>query len=370
MMRWKVLSAFGLVAGAVFVAIACDDEHRRTPPGKFGGGACHASPGELPDPACDNSEQICSGQPSESRPGCAIDETRCGSKSTCLPLADNKGKDVADLRIRRLNIAAPEALAGALIQNVVVNTGIELAEPSCAENGNGLFSWLLRVDTKGNTVLTGGGAPSTDPAGKGYCFARFTLAGTNVEPIRARIERNGTTFKTVEPLDVNIPIFLSEKLESAIILPISGARVEGVTLSPDGNCIGQFNGAALDPSCSEDRSLCQKWTTAGALGGYITLEQAEAVKITTLDDKSLCAYLASETKSCARDASGKIIFRGDYCSAENSPGSCADSVWLAATFAASAAKIVDGEGTLGCSGESAGPIDASADAPHDAPDDG
>lgn len=356
-MRRLVLLGVVALVGVGAVALACDDEHRRTPPGKFSGGACQAAPGQLPRPDCDDSTNECTAT------GCVIDEARCGSTSTCLPLGDNKGKPIVDLRIRRLNIAAPEALAQPLLQNAVVNTGIDLAENTCGEKGNGLFTWLIRVDTQENTLLTGGAPPSNDAIGKGFCFARFDLGGTKIEPISAKIERTGDTLRTAEPLDVNIPIFLTESLSSAIILPITGARVEGVKLTDDGNCIGKFNAAALDNTCEEDRTTCQKWTTAGALGGYITLEQADAVKIATLGNKSLCAFLASEGTSCARDGAGKIVFKGDYCSTDNSPGSCGDSVWLAATFAASAVKIFDGAGSVeGCSGGSAGPADAGSDA--------
>ena len=78
-----------------------------------------------------------------------------------------------------------------------------------------------------------------------------------------------------------------------------------------------------------------------------------------------------------RDGSGKIVYEGDYCGATKSAGGCKDAVWLAATFAASAAKIFDGKGVVeGCSGASTGDAgsdaatDAGTDAPADAPDDG
>lgn len=357
----RPLALFAIVgAVAASVALACeDDPHLRTPPGKvFGGGACEASAGDLPAPDCDNSTKSCSPVP-----GCSIDEAHCGSKSTCLPLADNTGKEVLDLRIRRLNIAAPAALSSPFIQNTVINSGIDLAQPACAENGKGLFTWLFRVDTKAGSLMTGGAPPSSDPFGRGFCFARFDTGLTKVQPITTKIELTGNTFKTLERQDVNIPIFLSDELSSAIILPIRDARIEGVTISADGNCIGTFNSAALDPSCTEDRDLCPKWTTAGALGGFITLEEADGVTIRDLDNKSLCAFLAAEANLvCARDVQGKITYRGDYCSTDKSPGSCQDSVWLAATFAASAAKIFDGQGIVeGCSGAATGPVDAGTD---------
>ena len=363
------LGVVGLGATAWIVLACADDPHRRTSPeqARGGGGACAAKPGELPPPICDNSENKC-----ESRPGCVIDEARCGSKSTCLPIGDNKGKDILDFRIRRLTIATPEALAGELIQNTVVTLNIDLAEKSCGEQGKGLFTWLLQVDKKNNTLTTGGAPPPDDAIGQGFCFARVDVGSIKVAPITTKIEFTGDTFKSTEPQKVNIPIFLSKDISSAIILPITGIRVSGVGISDEGNCIGRLNELALDPSCFDD-SLCSKWQTNGALGGYITLEEADEVKIRDLNNKSLCSFLAGEADKCARDASGKITFQGDFCSKDQQAGSCADSTWLAATFAASAVKIFDGSKTVpGCSGAptamDAG-MDASADAATDAPAD-
>ncbi len=369
----RILLALGALAAACVVAIACsDDPHRRTSPeqAQASGGACEAKPGQLPAPNCDNSDNKCDPQP-----GCTIDEARCGSASTCLPIGDNKGKDVLDFRIRRLNIAAPAALASDFIQNTVVTLNIDLAEKSCGELGKGLFTWLLRVDKKNNTLLTGGAPPAKDPIGTGFCFASFTSGANKVDPLSTKIEFSGDTFKSTEAKNVNIPIFLGDDLGSVVLLPISGVHIEGVTISADDNCIGSVNTAALDPSCADDRTICSKWRTAGSLGGYITLEQADSVLIRDLNNKSLCSLLAGESAlTCPRDASGKILYQGDYCSKDGQGGSCADSVWLAATFAASAAKIFDGNGTVpGCSGASTSDAgadagDAATDAPADAPD--
>jgi hypothetical protein len=353
--------ALGLagVGAAAWIALACtDDPHRRTSREQAlgGGGACAAAPGELPVPNCDSSENVC-----ESRAGCVIDEARCGSKSTCLPIGDNKGKDVLDFRIRRLKIATPEALAGELIQKNVVTINIDLAEKSCGELGNGFFTWLLRVDKTNNTLVTGGAPPSADAIGQGFCFARFDLGPTRVAPITSKIAFTDDTFRTLEPQKIKIPIFLNGQVDSVILLPITDVVLDGVTISDDGNCIGHLNETALDPLCFDD-SLCSKWQTSGSLGGFITLEEADDVKIRELNDKSLCSFLAGENDTCARDASGKILFQGDFCSVDKKPGSCADSVWLAATFAASAAKIFDGQGTVAaCSGVGTG-LDAGADA--------
>jgi hypothetical protein len=277
------------------------------------------------------------------------------------------GKDVLDFRIRRLKIATPESLAGELIQNTVVTLNIDLAEKTCGEQGKGLFTWLLQVDRKNNTLITGGAPPPDDAIGQGFCFARLDVGAIKVEPITTKIEFIGDTFKSTEPRKVNIPIFLSKDITSAILLPITGIRVSGVQISDEGNCIGHLNEQALDPSCFDD-SLCSKWQTNGALGGYITLEEADQVKIRDLNNKSLCSFLAGEADTCARDASGKILFQGDFCSKDQQPGSCADSMWMAATFAASAVKIFDGSKTVpGCSGAST-VTDAGMDAGVDAAD--
>ena len=368
-MRARVVAE--ILFAALFVVSCADDEHKRTSADQAlgGGGPCAANPGEIPAADCDNSQKICEGAP-----GCTIDEARCGSKTTCLPIGDNKGKDVLDFRLRRLNIATPPQLAGSFIQNTIVNLNIDLNEKSCGELGKGLFTWLLQVDRKNSEILTGGSPPATDPIGTGFCFARFDLNGQKVEPFRAKVKFDGDKFTALEAYDVRIPIFLNDQISSAILLPISQALLKDVTISEDGNCIGRFRESALDPACVEARELCTKWATAGALGGFITLEDADTVKIKELNYKSLCSFLSGETAlSCARDQNGKIQYQGDYCSTTKTPGGCKDAVWLAATFAASAAKIFDGSGgkVEACSGAvtgDAGAGDASVDADSDASD--
>ena len=362
----KLGLALAGLGGAAGVVLACsDDPHLRTSPAQAagGGGACAASPGKLPTADCDNSaNSSCA-----ANQGCVIDEARCGSKSTCLPLADNKGRDVLDLRIRRLKIASPAALASDFIQNNVVTLNIDLAEKSCGEPGKGLFTWLLQIDKKNNTLVTGGSPPSEDAVGTGFCFARFDLGTNRVEPITTKIEFTGDTFKSVDRQKVKIPIFTDATLAGVIILPITDVQVSDVTLSADGNCVGTVNPDALDSVCA-DGPDCSKWKTAGALGGFITLEEAEQVQIALLS-KSLCAFFSGDNGTkCARDAQGKITYQGDFCSTTKSAGGCADSMWLAATFAASAVKIYDGKGKLSaCSGESTQP-DAGGDSGADAAD--
>lgn len=356
-----------VAVAAIFAALGCvaaaceDDPHLRTTPEQAragSGGACEAAPGKVPPADCDDSDRSCK------QGGCPIDEGRCGSAATCLPSADNRGKDVLDFRLRRLKIAAPPALASDFVQDTIVNLNIDLPAKECGELGKGLFSWLLRYDRRAGQIVTGGAPPPRDPSGQGFCFASFeTASGTRVEPVTMKVEVTGDTWRTTEPRPVNIPIFLADDIGSAILLPIRDARIESVRISEDGNCIGGFERRALDEGCYEDRALCNKWRTAGAIGGYITLEEADRVLIRDLANKSLCSFLAGEPGStCARDGAGRIVYRGDYCSTDKAAASCADSVWLAATFAGAAVKIFDGAGTVpGCSGVRLGDAGASAD---------
>jgi len=356
-----IAALVAVVAGAVSAGCA-EDEHRRSDGGDVVGG-CSVKAGELPAPNCDNASNDC---PTEL--ACSINEAKCGSASTCLPIADNKGKAVIDLRMRRLNVAAPKALAQQFIQKTVVTTNIDLAARECGEKGKGLFTWLLRVDRQNNTLTTGGAPPSDDPFGKGFCFASFTTADNIViSPLQTAIAFEGDTFKSTEKKRLNVPIFLSADPKSAIVLPITDVVIQGVTLSEGGNCVGKLNPAALSFDCGDDPALCSKWKTAAALGGYITIEEADQVYIQDLS-QSLCVVLTQSSKGpdgrCVRQG-GKIPFEGDYCSKDKQAGSCKDSFWMAATFAASAVKVFDGKGSVAaCSGGGVG--DAGADSGGDA----
>ncbi len=368
----KVAIAIGAVALAARVAFACaDDPHRRTSADQAnagGGGTCQVKPGELPPPDCDDSSHDCPNQP-----GCSFDGPGCGSSSTCLPMSDNKDKSVLDFRIRRLNIATPPALASKFIQTTIVTLNIDLDAKQCGELGKGLFTWLLRVDKTNNQLVTGGAPPSNDPFGMGWCFARFTNAGAVVEPITVGIKFDGSKFDSTEKKNVKIPIFLTSDPASTVLLPLSEVELRNVAISQDQNCIGQLDKRAVDSDCNDNKEDCLKWIGGGSLGGYITLEDADTVHIRELNQKSLCAFLSGETElSCGRDGSGKILYQGDYCSKDHGAGSCADSVWLSATFAAAATKIFDGAGSVpACSGQVTGDAgsDAATDAPSDAPRD-
>ena len=359
-------SATGIVGLAIFTAACSDDPHLRSDGGSDTtetDGGCAAAPGTLPASNCDNSPHTCDPQ----TPACKIDEAVCGSASTCLPIGDNKGKMVQDFRLRRLNIVSPPALAKQFVQSTVVTTNIDLNAKQCGELGKGLFNWLLRLDRTSNTLITGGAPPPTDALGQGFCFAAFTTVDNiAIQPITTGVTFTGDAFKTNDKLKLNIPIFLSPDVSSAVVLPISDIQLANVTVSADSNCIGTFNKDSLDPMCFDDPSSCYKWNTAGSLGGYITIKEADNVNIKDLA-QSLCAFLTGQkdpmTNKCTRDGSGNLPATGDYCSTTKAAGGCKDSFWLAATFAASAAKIFDGKGSVpACSGAIVSGTDAGTDA--------
>jgi hypothetical protein len=237
------------------------------------------------------------------------------------------------------------------VQGTLVDQNVSL-QAACCEGGDGGFNVLLRLDTAAKTFTLGGGPPSADPTGAGYCFVNTTASGLSIAPVTAGASQaaDGTWQSELFPQPFNIPIFAHGLLSNLIILPVTDARLQEVTISSD-NCIGSYSAV---PGC-------QRWTTAGTLSGFITLEDADRVPIPDLNGVSLCTLLVPQTgTTCARDANNKITGMGDFCSRTDAPATadCADSAWLSVAFAASAVTINDGVGVAEC----AGSADASSDA--------
>lgn len=373
--RAKLGWVVALAGGAAVVGVsaflgACEDEHRRSTPSDGVAGSCNGAPGTFPASDCDPSDNRCAQDPTGT---CAIDNAKCGA-STCLPMANNTGS-VLDFRLRRLNIIAPPALTYGVnptLQTAVINSAVDLKAKSCGEVGKGTFTWLLRIDKAAKTITTGGAPPSADPFGAGYCFYNHTVTvGTTpiaVKPVTVPLDPSSTDTKfTSTPLTkLFVPIFLDQAGTGVIILPLSNPVLKDVTVSENGNCVGALNPTALASDCTDVFSDCSKWKTAGSLGGYITLEEADTVFIKELN-QSLCVVLTKTAPNlnCARDGAGKVAAKGDYCSKTNKAGDCQDSYWLSATFAAASIKINDGSTTPTCQGGA--DIDAGSDARADAP---
>ena len=327
-------------------------------------GACNSEAGAIPSSTCLAGGSLSC---SPSATSCSLgDPKTCGS-TDCLPLANNEAPTY-NFRMSQLTVATPPVLAGALIQGSIVNAALDLNAPQCgygpweagATEATGAFNWLLSVDRRTNILTTGGGGPVLDPYSTGYCFVQGDFGGNAVAPIHAPITWSGNSFSTTKPADgvLNVPIFTTAStLENPIILPLKGTRLNDVGISPSGNCIGYLNpqwpssasNLCTETVCSPTGPCCPKWFTNGALAGYMTLKDADEVGV-IVTMSSLCVLLAGKsatTQPCSRNGSapGKYtcctdadFSMGDYSSPGGTPN---DSVWLSATFAASAVKIND-----------------------------
>lgn len=274
-----------------------------------------------------------------------------GTTSECLALTDNTGSASAGLRMSQLVITRPPVLATGAVAGIV-GGAVKLGIDECHLKGTGTFSWLLQFEN--GTLKTGGAKPVTDPRG-GYCFVNEMVGGQTVAPILvdAPVGADGS-FSAAMGADVVVPIYLDAMATQVVLLPLNQARLFGGTLSTDQNCIGDFNGAGLDPTnlCLPDEEAgIYSFNNAAELEGFITLEQADTVIVDTLG-QSLCVLLSGDatqygvdapdgTKVCARDANAAIVYQGDWCAATNAAAdaACKDAVKLGASFAASAVKI-------------------------------
>jgi len=359
-MKRAFFGAIGLlIGGGAIWTIACSNSPAKTDAGpNEGGTGCYSvdfklPSGTYPDPRCDPQVILPIGQ-TQCMAGagkCAI-EAKCGSQDTCLPLSSNAGKTTLDFRMRQLYVVAPQSLAG--LQKIVIDQGIYLKN-ACGEKQNGTFSWMLRVDKTAGTLTTGG-SPVVDPFGAPFCFYRNNVNGLSIQPVTVKITFNGKSFDSDTLSALNIPIFIINN-PTPVILPVRGAKIVGATIDPD-DCIGKFHKDALDQTCQEyDYSSCPRWEPAGALGGYITLDDADRVDVREVG-KTLCVQLTGDstggmvtlpdgttTTHCGHVGGdmkmpvNPATAHGDFCSKTNMPGGCQDSFWMAATFAASAAKL-------------------------------
>jgi hypothetical protein len=343
---WRA-AAFVILAATA--AVGCsDDPHLRNVVATQD--PCAITSGQLPPVSCQSSVSADASQ-TLSVSACKL-APACGDPGTCLPLARNQGKSTMDFRVRHLNILAPLAFTQGPVQSALVQDRVDLNAKQCGERGTGLWNWLLRVDRETGTLTTGG-APPADPMAEGYCFANFVpRTGAPVATARSGISWTRTAFTSTEKVDVRLPVFQTADPHSAMVLPIHDVQFADVSLATE-DCIGGFNPAALDSAC-ENAFGQDKWKTGGSLGGYMTLVEADDILLPDLSGESLCVVLTgardAATGRCTRNAENKVPAMGDYCSTTKSAGGCKDSVWFAATFAASAVKIHDGAGVAACSG--------------------
>ncbi|UQA57960.1 hypothetical protein [Polyangium aurulentum] len=273
----------------------------------------------------------------------------------CLALFDNKDAKQFGLRMSQIVVSKPDSLAAATFVGKIVGGGVAYDKKECFLNGQGTFSWLLYADAEKGTICTGGAKPVTSPD-EGYTFVKETITqggkDFNVAPIEVPVDLSAPKIDSMTPLDVIVPVYTDPMdLTKVVLLPLKKARIFDAELSADHNCMGTFNAAELDPlnNCypyPEENQFT--FTTGGKLEGYITLEDADSV-IVDLAGASLCKLITNQGNGekpdkCARDANGKITYKGDWCDATNAAAdaTCADAVKLSAEFAASAVKVNGG----------------------------
>ncbi len=255
-------------------------------------------------------------------------------------MADNTGS-VKSFRVAYLRIVTPPALAGGLMQTAVITPAVTLNAPACGYDQGasptggagaaGHLNWLFQIDTAAKTIKTGGAPVSADPYKDGYCFLGKLPAGGSVPALTAPIELSGNTVTmSPQPGVLYITTFQSP-MTSMSVWPLRAPRLEGVTLSPDGRCIGEINpewyNLTGNTACADTTSACPKWFTAGAVAGFVKLSD-------------LCGPLNPGAPP------GMCEGPGDFCSTTESPGGCADSLWFSATFAANAVSIHGGGSPL------------------------
>ncbi len=285
---------------------------------------------------------------------CGLKASCVATDKSCVGLVDNTGLTKFGLRMSEIDLTSPPALTAGIFHSVFAgSTGLDL--PVCNQNATGTVSWLLQFDTTAMTLKLGGAKPVATPT-DGYAFVDAMIGGAHVQP---------ATFSDVSPdamgrfaattgVDLVLPIFLDAASTSSIVLPLHQARISTGTLSSHNDCIGTYNAAGLDPanSCTPD-STHPAFLDAGSLEGFMTLEEADKLPVAAIN-QSLCVLLSGNATMygvpsamgvtvCKRDASGQILFQGDWCSTTNlaASGGCADASQLRANFAAGSVKILN-----------------------------
>lgn len=320
------LAAAPLLCSCEAAAPSCDD----------------LQPGDVPPPSCAKA-QACPATAACS----SIDASTCGSPDTCMPLVHNADRPTKGFRMRKIEFIAPKRMTDPAFQTSIIDLDMELKQPVCGTPGRSGFNWLLDVDRDHGTLLTGSGPPPADMKA-GFCFFDKGQGGSETGPVKAKVTFRGDTFDSEVFPRLDIPILSQGNVNDVVRVPMQSVRFSGVTLSESDDCIGRFQKTALADDClPRDLSACAPWATAGAVAGFVTLEDADTVKIADLG-QSLCAFLTGSVGpdgKCERTGSA-LKAKGDYCSTTGEPGGCEDSVWIAATFAASAVAVQ----TDGCGG--------------------
>lgn len=262
----------------------------------------------------------------------------------CAGLVDNAHESKPGLRISQLAFQKPTALTIG-IAGAALSAGFAPNVPSCELPGTATANWLLQIGP--GEVKMGAALPVADPTA-GYAFTDRQIDQLHVQPVVWNIVPDASGhFVASSGVDANLPIFLDADASLAVTLPVRSLEIDA-TLDPTRSCIGGFDPASLDPKsgCAPVESGASLTTGSGTIDGWISLEEADGVILSTLG-QSLCVVLSGDPAQygdgasparCKRDGNDEIAFLGDACS--NASG-CHDAVTFSAKFAASSVKIHD-----------------------------
>ena len=283
-----------------------------------------------------------------------------GPGNECLAKRDNTGQSKIQLRVSQLETKSPNALTQPFMQDQIVTKKITLNQDTCFQFGDAQYNWLFEIDEAAGTAVTGGGIPQAliGPAENGTCFANF------MDPSGIPVESTTASSFTQTGNDVEamferfaIPIYIDNSENNYALLPINKLKIN-MTLSDDRNCVGRYapERLSVDNTCKAGEGEFS-WDNGASFEGYITVEEADSVQITSLGF-TLCVLLSQDTNkwkgpadprfdpnqigSCATSPAGMAgeLPEGNWCSATNDD-SCADKdAWnLTGNFAASAIEI-------------------------------
>lgn len=261
-----------------------------------------------------------------------------GPGSACLATHDNSQAPVWQARLSELDVIRPDAFATRLVEDTILDTALD--RPDCFQYGKGNFNWLFQIDTRTGLLKTGGGKPVVGTE-SGSCFAHMPAAVLPIAPAEVSVQIDPAVNQFMATnIDVVIPVFMDPvDFSRAFLIPLRAITLQGAWRSDEHNCVGQYDGDNLsaDNLCLPEQPAGTAWVTGGAIRGHIRIDEAALVRIEDLGT-TLCILLAgndyADTAQQCRDASG-LRPEGDWCSATNSAGGCADAFRFEAEFAAS-----------------------------------
>jgi hypothetical protein len=282
----------------------------------------------------------------------------CPVAQQCLATVENHGEPRFGLRIAELGFSSPASFADqGGVQALLVNLLFAPDLQACGLLGGGDSSWLLGFDLAASTLTVGGAPPPAD-ASSPYALADQTIQqGTRtiaIAPVTYSLSVGADgSFSTTAAQDLQLPMFFpgsGPTEDGPHALTLHALTFSNMVVSATHDCIGSYDPAIFDTQkdCNAGTGATT-YVHAGRLEAYISLEEADTLPISTLDE-TMCALIAGSSSfldssgpmsTCARGASGAIAFKGNWCSATNAAATatCFDAARVVATFAASAALV-------------------------------